>query len=520
MINIIKIYFWQLISLVFNFASIFVVTPYLASNPVLFGIYTLVSSANIFLAYADFGFLGAGMKFAAECYVQKDLKQEIKIIGFTGFIFLIFVCLYALGVLYISFKPELLIKNLYNAEQRQISGNLLLILAGSAPVFMLQRVLQIIFAIRLQDYVFQKVLICSNAVKILSAFIFFSHNNYPIVAYFLFSQVCSLIAVLIGFWIVKSKLGYDLRLFVRSLKFNKDLYKKTKGLAFVSIFLTICWIIYYELDPFVISKLLGSKYLAIYAIGFTLMEYFRSIFGIIFGPFMAKFNHYIGLRDFEGLKKFFFKILVITLPLIVFPVLSVAVTIKNFIFTWVGPQYSASVPIAQVLVLGYIFNFITSPTGILVMAYERARLLYFTNSLLPIIYWLGVIFTFKYLGLQSFANFKLLSFFIVAVTYIFIIVKLMKLEFWIFIWKLLAPAILPISFILIVMFLTREYLPLQKDKVNLIIYFIYNGLIVCASFVIYYFSSSVFKESMNTIAVPIISKIIRIGKGTNNGVKV
>ncbi|MDB4921092.1 hypothetical protein [Mucilaginibacter sp.] len=507
MINIIKIYFWQIVSLLFNFASIFVVTPYLASNPILYGIYTLVSSANIFLAYADFGFLGAGMKFAAECYAQKDLKQEIRIIGFTGFIFLLFVCLYALGVLYIAFKPELLIKTLYNDEQRQISKNLLLILAGSAPVFMLQRVLQIIFAVRLQDYVFQKILICANAVKILSAFIFFSHNNYPIVAYFLFSQVCSLIAVVIGFWIVKSKLGYDLRLFVKSLRFNKELYKKTKSLAFVSIFLTICWILYYELDPFVISKLLGSKYLAVYAIGFTLMEYFRSIFGIIFGPFTAKFNHYIGLRDFEGLKVFFIKVLATTLPLIVFPVLSVAITIKSFIFTWVGPQYSASVPIAQVLVLGYIFSFITSPTGILVMAYERARLLYITNSLLPIIYWLGVIFSFQYLGLQSFADFKLLSFFIVAVTYVVIISKLMELKFWSFIWKLLSPAILPVGFILITIYLTKAYLPMQKDKINLLIYFMFNGLIVGVSLVIYYFSSSVFKENMNKVAIPIISKI-------------
>jgi len=506
MTNILKIYFWQIVSLVFNFASVFVVTPYLTSNPVLYGIYTLVSSANIFLAYADFGFLGAGMKFAAECYAQKDIKQEIRIIGFTGFIFLIFVCVFALGVLYISFQPELIIKNLAGNGQREISRNLLLILAGSAPVFMLQRVLQIIFAVRLNDYVFQKVLICSNIVKITAALIFFSHNHYPIVQYFLFSQVCSLIAVTVGFWIVKTKLHYDLILFVKSLRFSKELYKKTKGLAFVSIFLTLCWILYYELDPFVISKLLGSKYLAVYAIGFTLMEYFRSIFGIIFSPFTAKFNHFIGLRDFDGLKKAFIKVLVITLPLIVFPILSISLTIKAFIFTWVGPQYFESVPIAQVLVLGYIFSFITSPGGILVMAYERARLLYFTNSLLPCIYWLGVIFTFKYIGLQAFADFKMLSFFIVAVAYVFIISKLLDLKFWIFTWNLTAPAIAPIGFIVVVMLLTRDYLPLHKDKINLLVYFIYNGIVIAAGLGIYYFSSSVFKENINGIVSTVLSK--------------
>jgi O-antigen/teichoic acid export membrane protein len=507
MINIIKIYFWQLISIIFNFASIFVVTPFLASNPVLYGIYTLVSSANIFLAYADFGFLGAGMKFASECYAQKDLKQEIRIIGFTGFIFLMFVCLFALGVLYVSFNPELLIKNLYSDEQRQISKYLLLILAGSAPVFMLQRVLQIIFAVRLQDYVFQKILICSNIVKIISAFIFFSHNHYPIVAYFLFSQICSLAAILIGFWVVKSKLGYDLLLFFRSLRFNKELYKKTKSLAFVSIFLTICWILYYELDPFVISKLMGSKQLAVYAIGFTLMEYFRSIFGIIFSPFIAKFNYYIGLKDFDGLKNAFIKVLAITLPLIVFPIISVSSTIQSFIFTWVGPQYAASVPIARILVLGYLFNFITSPTGILIMAYERARMLYFTNALLPLIYWLGIFFTFKFLGLQAFADFKMLSFIIVTITYLIIIVRIMNIKFWNLIWKLIAPVILPLCFLLIVLNLTKGYLPIQKGKINLMLYFVYNGIIVASAMAIYYFSSSVFKEGINSIIGLIFSKL-------------
>ena len=72
--QIIKIYLWQFISLLFNFAAIFVVTPYLSSNHTLYGIYTLVVAANMFLSYADFGFLGAGMKFASECYAQKDLK--------------------------------------------------------------------------------------------------------------------------------------------------------------------------------------------------------------------------------------------------------------------------------------------------------------------------------------------------------------------------------------------------------------------------------------------------------------
>lgn len=504
-----KIYLWQFISILFNFAAIFVVTPYLSSNQTIYGIYTLVVAAYMFLSYADFGFLGAGMKFASECYAQNNLKQEIKIIGFTAFIFLVFVLVYALGVLILSFWPEMLVKNLGDNEERSVASNLLLILALFCPVFVMQRIVQIIFAVRLKDYVFQRITIVSSAIKIIFALIFFSSESYPIVGYFLFSQFCTLAAVLIGLYIAKKEFGYEFRLFFKSFKYSKEIYQKTKKLAFVSIFLTLCWILYYELDPFVISKLLGAKQLAIFAIGFTLMEYFRGVFGIVFSPFIAKFNHFIGLKDHDGLHTFFNKILLLALPITVFPVLAISITIKNFIFCWVGDQYANSVPIAQVLVLSFLFSFLSSPTGILIMAYERSKLLYITNALLPIIYWLGVFITFKFFGLQAFAYFKVVAFFVVAIIYLNIIVKLMNLKFWAFLWKLLSPALLPILFILIVTLFTRSYLPIEKDKLNLLIYFIYNGVIIMFSFVVYYFSCFEFRKSMNSIVTPLVGKVFK-----------
>lgn len=502
-----KIYLWQFISILFNFAAIFVVTPYLSSNQTIYGIYTLIVAAYMFLSYADFGFLGAGMKFASECYAQKDLKQEIKIIGFTGFIFLVFVLVYALGVFFLSFKPEILVKSLANDEERSIARNLLLILALFCPVFVMQRIVQIIFAVRLRDYVFQRIFIVANAIKIVFAMIFFSHESYPIVGYFLFSQICTMTAVLLGLYFAKKRFGYDFKLFFGSFKFSKEIYEKTKKMAFVSIFLTLCWILYYELDPFVISKLLGAKQLAIFAIGFTLMEYFRGVFGIVFSPFTAKFNHFVGLKDFNGLHVFFNKVLVLALPLTVFPVLAVSITIKNFIFCWVGDQYADSVTIAQVLVLSFLFSFLSSPTGILIMAYERAKLLYITNALLPIIYWMGIFITFKFIGLQAFADFKVAAFFVVAIVYLNIIVKLLKLKFWPFLWKLVSPAILPILFIVSATLLTKSYLPLEKNKINLLVYFIYNGIIILFAIIAYYFSCFEYRKSMNAIFVPIFNKL-------------
>jgi O-antigen/teichoic acid export membrane protein len=490
----IKIYFWQFISILFNFASVFVVTPYISSNQSLYGIYSIVTAAYLFISYADFGFLGSGMKYAAESYAQKNSRDEIEVLGFAGMVFLLFVVLYAITMLGFAFSPEILVKGLKNAEETTIARELLIILALFSPALVLQRIIQIIFGVRLMDYKFQRVLICFNFIKVLSAFLFFSGGHYRIVEYFLFSQICTVSAVLIGVYMLKRNLHYDVGMLFRSFKLSSKLFNKTKKLAFTSIYLTASWILYYELDPFVIGKVLGVSQVAIYAIGLTIITYFRTLFGIFFTPFIAKFNHFIGLEDKEGLRKFLFNVLVIFLPFTVFPVVAVFLTTQNFIFNWVGDAYNSSVNIAKILVAMYFFAFISYPAGILIMANERVRILYITSSIQPFVYWLGILFTFKYLGLESFAYFKAVAFSIDIVVYTVVIIKFLEITFIQFITKIISPAILPVGIIVTSLLLIRDRLPMEHNKINLGYYFIAVGCVILGAVCCYHFTSSIFRQ--------------------------
>lgn len=517
MIKYLKIYLWQGVSLIFNFAALFVVTPYLSSNPALFGIYSIITAAYLFLSYADLGFLGAGMKYASECYAKNDKEGEVKIIGFVGFIFLIFVLLYGLVMGGMAINPGILVKSLKTEQEFTIARELLIILALFCPVFVLQRVLQIIFGVRLEDYRFQKLLIISNAVKILSAFVFFGGGRYAIVGYFLFSQLCTVMAAALGCFMLKKRANYDLVLLLKSFKFSKPLYYKTKKLAFSSLFLTLCWILYYEMDPFVIGKTLGPAQVAIYAVGLTIVSYFRSLFGIMFTPFVARYNYFIGLNDHEGLKNFFIRVLIISLPLMVFPVLSVSVTVKVFVFNLVGDSYTQSVGIAQALVLGYIFSFISYPAGIIIMAYERVKELYLTSAILPVVYWLGIITTFGLWGLPSFAYFKFVAFALSAIIYIVILSRLLHIDLLTLAKKVLLPAVIPGAFIVAVLLFIRGYLPLDKSKLNLLLYVGVNGIVVAVGVVLYYFTSTVFRKNVNDILGSLRSKIGFLSRKTQTG---
>lgn len=451
----------------------------------------------LFIAYADFGFLSAAMKYAAESYAKKDVIEEVKVLGFAGMVFLLFITVYSLSIFCISFKPSLLIDNLTAQNEIIIAKQLLLILALCCPVFVMQRILQIIFGVRLKDYKFQRILILSNLIKVLSAFIFFSSGKYLIVEYFLFSQLCTIGAVLAGFWLAKYKLNYDVKLLFKSLRLSKAQYEKTKKLAYTSLFLTFSWILYYELDTFVIAKFLGPNAVAIFAIALTIMSYFRTIFGVLFTPFIAKFNHFIGLNDSEGLQRFFFKVLVLFIPLTVFPAVCVVLTVKSFIFTWVGSNYESSINIARVMLMCYFFSFISYPAGILIMASERVKALYFTSALQPFVYWVGIILTYSILKLEAFSYFKFIAFFLETIVYVIYIIYYFKIKLRYFIKNIILPIIPAIVVMSATLYLIRDYMPLTHSKLDLAFYFAIISFVMIIGFVIYYFSSHTFKTSIN-----------------------
>ena len=175
--NYLKIYFWQSVSFVLNFIALFIVVPYLSSQPVIYGLYAVCIGLAIFLSYADLGFLSAGNKYAAEYHAQGDQEKEAEVIGFTAFVLSIFLSLLMIFFLYCSFHPHIIIRGLLVGPETSIAASLFFILAISVPNTLLQRVLQIIFSVRLHDYIIQRINIIGSVLRISSVFLFFLNGH-------------------------------------------------------------------------------------------------------------------------------------------------------------------------------------------------------------------------------------------------------------------------------------------------------------------------------------------------------
>ncbi len=492
--NYLKIYLWQGLSIILNLLSMFIVIPHLADNPTIYGIYVVCISANIFLVYADIGFASAGYKYASECFAQKNLEEEIKIVSFVGFVLFLFVVLFALTVSAIAWSPSLLIKNIQSVVEISIASRLLFILAFFSPVIIFQRVLDIIYGVRLEQFVLQRIMIVASIMKILSVYYFFKNSRYDIVGYFLFCQIITLVTLLSAAIIAKYKFKYKITVFLMAFKFSKPMFNKTKALAFGSLFLTFSFILYYELDAFAIAKLLGPDSVAIYAVGFTVLTFMRSLFGTLFSPFFVRFNHFIGLNDIEGLRQLYLSIVTLTLPFVVFPILSLFLLMDPFVNAWVGSHYKNSVLIAQLLIFCFIYGFISYPASFLIIAQERIKILYVTATIAPIIYWTGIALTIHSIGLTSFALFKLIAVSLTGMVYFIITIKFLRFSPWNFAKQVLGPAVVPIVFLCVTLLYFGQFMPSGKSTINLITVIATGGTSSAVALSLYYFFSGHFRS--------------------------
>jgi O-antigen/teichoic acid export membrane protein len=297
--------------------------------------------------------------------------------------------------------------------------------------------------------------------------------------------------------IAQKRYNYNFLTLFKAIRFDKAVYDKTKGLAFTSLYLTVSWILYYELDPLSIGKLLGAKQVAIYAIGLTILTFFRSVFGIVFSPFNVRFNHFIGFGDEAGLKTFVLQVVSTLAPIVVFPIVTIAILANPIVLSWVGINYLGSVEIIQFLVFCNLFAFISYPIATLLMAQERQKEMYFVGTLLPFVFWGGILVSFQFWGLKSFAIFKLIAFVLSALVYYGIMLKYLGFNFFESIRKIFKPMFFSILFLIVSTFIIRDYLPVEKAKINFLIVALIAGFLILISFVIQYFSSENWRIQIN-----------------------
>ena len=443
--NYLKIYFWKFISIITGFFSLLIVLPHLSNNIELFGIYSFCISLTIYLTYSDFGFLGAGQKYAAEAYASGERNKEIKILGFTIAILLLAIFPFSSLMIFSFYKPSIFLSDL-SFRGFEVAGSLFLILGLLFPLqIFLQRLAQSILIIRVKDYISLRVDVIANMVKILSVFYFFNNNNYMIVEYFLFATSITILSYVFILHKIKLIENYDFVLLLKSIRLGKTEYKLTKKLAFSSFALTLGWLIYYELDLIIIGKIFGVREVAIYAIGFTFLNFLRSLWNSVFSPFAQRFNHFIAEKSYNKIKQLINNLIDFTLPLCVIVTFVLILLSNKIVIYWVGTEYEESILIMQILILGTFFTFINLPAGHYFSALTKYKYLNILALMFPTVFLIGMYLLYSEFQLTAIAISKSFTNFIAFLISIIGIYKTLN------VYKIFSKWLIP-SFILILIF--------------------------------------------------------------------
>ncbi len=480
--NYIKIYLWRSVSLITGFLSLLIVVPHLSDNQELYGIYTFCISFTLYLTYADIGFLGAGQKYAAEEFARGNRKEEIGILGFTGAILLLMILPFSLTMIYFYYNPGSILSGL-STNGQQVAGKIFLILGILTPVqIILQRLVQSILIIRIKDYISLRVNVLTNLIKIFSIYFFFAGGRAMLVEYYFFITLTDLVGALIILIIIKRTEKYDfLRLF-RAIKLSKKYFLITKKLAFSSLLLTIAWLIYYELDIILIGKWFSPKEVAIYAIGFTFLNFLRTLWNTVFSPFSQRFNHFVGTGSTLELKKLITKIIDYTLPLNIITTIVLVVAANKIVLFWVGREYVDSIIIMQILVLGTGFAYILQPASFYFMAKTKYNYIYLLALILPVVFILGIIGLVPKVGIVGFAiskSFVLFISFVISLVGISSVIKPIKI---IGKWIIIVSVFSGIIILILPKTLNLLFPDPQKNAVQLVLLIFVLGIVIIFSY--------------------------------------
>jgi hypothetical protein len=135
----------------------------------------------------------------------------------------------------------------------------------------------------------------------------------------------------------------------------------------------------------------------------------RTYSGLVYAPFTSRFNHFVGLNNYIGLAEFTKNIVLIFGPILIIPLLTIALYARPFVDSWVGHEYAISASLIGWMVMSYAVNFITNPLSCFMTALEKNKDIAICAVMLPLIYWIGIGALSPVIGYKSFAIMKFVS---------------------------------------------------------------------------------------------------------------
>lgn len=472
-----KNYIFHFLSIISKIGTLLIITPLISKEKDFFSIYSYGISLLAFLNYADIGFFRAAQKFAAESVSLKDNDKIYKSLGFGTFISICIVILISIVFFIFSLNPSLAISNVETTRQLKFAKYFFLITSLATPLVVFQRMVLAYYEINLKAYRYHLFSVLINFIILGSCFVLISFHHFSILYYFILLQFFNLIFLIFIFLDLKFTFNYDLKSILFNIKFSKNEFENSKKIAFSSLASMICWLVFYEIDILLLSKIFSIEQIAVYSLSLIVLGLFRTFAGLLFGSFSIRINNLIGMNDHLGFINYSKSFLFITAPIIIYLTLTYVIISDFFIINWVGLDYMKSSNISRFLVIGYSLSFISYITSSMLLAKQRVKESFYISICQPLFFWVLVYLLNKEHEIIVVSAIKCLILLITDIIYVKYLLELTEINYKEIFKKIFFPFLILSPFVILSLSMFVNYVPNISRYFNLLNLAIFSTII-------------------------------------------
>lgn len=340
-----------------------------------FGIWILVGSFMGFAAVLDLGLPSAVSRFVSQAIGRggKECDQEIKLITATAFY--IFIIITFLTLLIIALAIILAPAFLKDHGQISLFRTLLFILCLNNLFVFPTSVFEGILTANLRQDIISSRQIVFTVVRV-ALTIFLLKNNYGLIAIAWATVGCN-----IAENFARTVLSYqvDKRVSIAPVNFRKAKVRQLFSYSVYTFVGKIADMLRFQINSLVITIFVDVASVTPFRIASRLIEYFIQFIAQLTGVFSPYFSQEEGRKNYDGIKEKFFLITKVITLIAVFCGGMLLLLGKDFIFWWVGAEYSSSYYILFVLTVAVTFSLSQSAVFPLLYGISKHKFIVYMN---------------------------------------------------------------------------------------------------------------------------------------------
>lgn len=310
-----------------------------------YGVYQLVASLISYLSLLNFGFGGAYLRFYAQCKHNKEKEAELN--GTFLSVFMLFSILALIVGTILTINSNTILGSKLSIDELMLAKILMSILVLNMALTFPSSVFTSIITAK-EDFIFLRVL--ELAKNIMNPFLTIGLLliGYGSIGIVVATTVLTILGAVVSIWFVfvKIKAPFSFK------RFNVGLVKEIGAFSFFLFLNSIIDQINWNIDKYLLGRLVGAVAIAIYSIGAQINNIFIQITDMLSSVLAPRVNEIVATeeRPMKQLNFLFVKVGRLQSYIVMAVLCGFIVFGKEFIRLWAGDGYEEAYYITLLLI--------------------------------------------------------------------------------------------------------------------------------------------------------------------------